>query len=170
MSVIDFKSTIDYWIIQLDAYTFPQLLLKPSLSSWSIGQVYMHIIENTDWFFGQVRTCITCNDNADMEASRAGKIMLHKNAFPDMQLEGPPDNDLTPQPKSKEEVYNELTRQKAEIAILTEQIKTTKFNGKTKHPGLEYFNASEWFQFAEMHQRHHMRQKARIDEFLKKHK
>ena len=27
--------------------------------------------------------------------------------------------------------------------------------GKTKHPGLNYFTAKEWLQFAEMHLRHH---------------
>jgi hypothetical protein len=34
---------------------------------------------------------------------------------------------------------------------------------KNKHPGLDYFNANEWLQFAEMHLRHHLRQKKRID-------
>ena len=38
--------------------------------------------------------------------------------------------------------------------------------GKTRHPGLLYFNAVEWLQFAEMHLRHHFRQKKRIDEQL----
>ena len=42
-----------------------------------------------------------------------------------------------------------------------------KYKGKTKHPGLGYFSAEEWLQFAEMHFRHHLRQKKRIDEFLK---
>lgn len=34
---------------------------------------------------------------------------------------------------------------------------------------LEKFNESyEWLQFSEMHMRHHLRQKARIEEFLNK--
>jgi hypothetical protein len=41
------------------------------------------------------------------------------------------------------------------------------FHGKTKHPGLGFFNANEWLQFAEMHLRHHLKQKERIEEFLK---
>ena len=43
----------------------------------------------------------------------------------------------------------------------------TVFNGKAKHPGLNYLNASEWLQFADMHMRHHLRQKKRIDDFLR---
>ncbi|HEV9036934.1 MAG TPA: hypothetical protein VGQ51_09945 [Puia sp.] len=38
--------------------------------------------------------------------------------------------------------------------------------GKTRHPGLHYFNSLEWLQFAEMHMRHHFRQKKRIDACL----
>jgi hypothetical protein len=167
MPIKDFQNIIDYYIHELSTYTFPQLLLKPSPTSWSIGQVYMHLIENTDWFFDQIRTCISCNDNADKEASKTGKEMLRKNEFPDLQLQGPPDNEFTPQPKSKKTILMELTRQKGEIAIIGEQIQTTRFKGKTKHPGLKYFNASEWFQFAEMHLRHHLRQKQRIDAFMR---
>jgi len=42
----------------------------------------------------------------------------------------------------------------------------SSFHGKSKHPGLGFFSASEWFQFAEMHLRHHLKQKERIDRFL----
>ena len=47
------------------------------------------------------------------------------------------------------------------------QIANSKSKGKTKHPGLNYFNANEWLQFAEMHLRHHLKQEKRIEEFLK---
>ena len=122
----------------------------------------MHLIENTDWFFDQVRCCISCNDNAHKEATATGKEMLLNNAFPDLQMEGPPHNDSTPQPKSKKAIYNELISQKEEIILLANQINSATFKGKTQHPGLEYFNANEWFQFAEMPLRHHLRQKACI--------
>jgi hypothetical protein len=39
---------------------------------------------------------------------------------------------------------------------------------ETQHPGLYHFSANEWYQFAEMHFRHHVRQKKRIDDYLKK--
>jgi hypothetical protein len=163
-----FHHAIDFWIAALDTYSISQLLTKPSPSSWSIGQVYMHLIENTDWFFEQVKSCISCDDNSDKESSPEGKQMLLKNEFPDFQLQGPPDNDFTAQPKSKKDILDELKRQKREVKALAEAIRNSRFAGKTQHPGLQYFNAAEWFQFAEMHLRHHMRQKKRIDEFLAK--
>jgi hypothetical protein len=38
--------------------------------------------------------------------------------------------------------------------------------GKTEHPGFLFFTALEWLRFAEMHMRHHLRQKKRIDDKL----
>ena len=55
---------------------------------------------------------------------------------------------------------------KDEIKSLEEILLNHPKPGKSKHPGLGYFNAQEWFLFAEIHMRHHFRQKARIDEFL----
>jgi hypothetical protein len=48
------------------------------------------------------------------------------------------------------------------------KITESPFGGKTKHPGLGYFSAHEWLQFADMHFRHHLRQKKRIDDFLER--
>jgi hypothetical protein len=166
MPVNNFQTSLHFWLTALDAYTLRQLLTKPSPSSWSIGQVYMHLIENTDWYFEQIKTCVSRNDHSNKQASEDGKKMLRQNEFPDLQLEGPPDNAFTPQPKSKKSIYKELIRQKLELEHLDELIRTSPFKGKTKHPGLNYFNANEWFQFGDMHLRHRLRQKMRIDEFL----
>ncbi len=43
----------------------------------------------------------------------------------------------------------------------------SNFYGKSLHPGFRYLAADEWLQLAEMHLRHHFRQKTRIDDFLK---
>jgi hypothetical protein len=46
------------------------------------------------------------------------------------------------------------------------KIINTRFKEKTKHPGFHYLNAIEWLQFIEMHFRHHLKQKKRIDKYL----
>ena len=107
------------------------------------------------------------NENALEEASPAAKTMFVANNFPDEVLEGPPSNADTPQPKSMEQLVRLLMSLKTEINRLEKLISKSRCNGKTKHPGLNYFNASEWFQFAEMHFRHHLRQRKGIDDFLK---
>ena len=167
MLIEDFTHTIDFWIKELEQYDFIRLCTNPSSNSWSIGQVYMHLIENTNWFIEQVKIAATTNDHEMEESSPAAKEMFFNNSFPDAVLEGPPDNANTPQPQSKEQLLSDLMKLKNEIRAAGILISGTTFKGKTKHPGLHYFSASEWFQFAEMHFRHHVRQKKRIDEFLK---
>jgi len=54
-----------------------------------------------------------------------------------------------------------------EMEQAAELISSNQPKGKSKHPGLGYFSAEEWLQFAEMHFRHHLTQKKLIDNYLK---
>ena len=133
------------------------------------GQVYMHLIYNTNYFLEQAKISATTNDNKNEDSSLAAKKLFLNNEFPDELIEGPPDNKSTPQPDSKEQLLGDLIELKNEINTIGVLISKNSFKGKTKHPGLNYFNANEWLQFAEMHFRHHLRQKKRIEDFLKLH-
>jgi hypothetical protein len=162
----DFNRTLDSWIQELEKYNFSQLCAKPSPSSWSLGQVFMHLIENTNYYMEQIRICVSSNDHENEEVSTHGKQMLFNNEFPDEIIEGPPENSRTLQPASKEELMRSLLKLKGEVRALEGLILQSTCRGKTKHPGLNYFSAKEWLQFADMHFRHHLRQKKRIDTFL----
>jgi len=162
----DFNNTIDIWISELERYNFEQLLAKPFLNGWSLGQVYMHIIHNTQHYIEQIRICVTGNSNFNEKASTAAQKMFRDNEFPNAMLEGPPSNADTPQPAAREQLIASLLEVKDEMNKAALQIAATSFKGKTKHPGLLYFTANEWLQFGEMHLRHHLRQKKRIDEAL----
>lgn len=167
MLIDDFNHGIDTWIEALHHYNFVQLCRKPSPDSWSLGQVYMHLIENTNYYIEQIKVCLSNNNNESMRPSDIAKTMFLNNDFPDELIEGPSSNNNTRQPVSKEDLQNSLFQIKHEMNHLYSLISQTNVHGKTKHPGLNYFSAKEWFQFAEMHLRHHLRQKKRIDEFLK---
>ncbi len=167
MPETDFSHTIDSWIKELEQYDFIQLCAKPSGSSWSIGQVYMHLMENTNYYLEQIRICVSTDDHENEDASSNAKIMFNNNEFPDEVIDGPSENSLTPQPESKEELMRSFRKLKDEVKAIEILISQSTCKGKTKHPGLNYFNAKEWLQFADMHFRHHLRQKKRIDAFLK---
>ncbi len=166
----NFTASLNYWINELDQYNFRQLCSKSSAYSWSLGQLYMHLIEQTNYYLEQIKICVATNDNANEEASAVAAIMFLDNEFPDKIIEGPPSNKYTPQPVSKEQLMRRLITLIQEMDEAGILISESAFKGKTKHPGLDYFNAGEWFQFAEMHFRHHESQKQRIDDFLKKNK
>jgi hypothetical protein len=162
-----FNQTIDAWIKESKRYNFTQLSAKPSATSWSLGQLYMHLIQSTHFFIKQIKICTANNDNVHEEAFNNAKVMFLNNEFPDMLLEGPPSNATTQQPVSKEHLVIELEQLKDELNKAEALISASQYRGKTRHFGLGYFTANEWLQFAEMHFRHHLRQKKRLDDFLK---
>jgi DinB family protein len=166
MVIENFNRTIDIWIDALERYDYTQLTTKPLPTSWSIGQVYMHLLDDTTYYIEQIEVCVANNDHASEHATSAGKIMLLNNDFPNEMLGGAPSNAYMPQPESKEKLIRDFLNLKAAMNNAAALISESLFHGKTKHPGLGYFSAKEWLQFADMHLRHHLRQKKRIDTFL----
>jgi hypothetical protein len=170
MNLEGFNLTMDNWITALDGYSYLQLCSKPLPASWSVGQVYVHLIEETKFYFEQIEICVVTNDHSEQNPTEEGESMLRNNSFPDQMLEGGPANAHIQQPVSKEELMISFKNLKDEMNRMAALIAATEFKGKTRHPGLGYFSAAQWFQFAEMHFRHHLRQKERIDDFLKANK
>lgn len=167
MLLKDFNNTIDGWIEALEQYSFTQLCARPSATSWSLGQLYTHLILDTNYYIEQIKICVATNDHVYEEASVFAKTIFSNNDFPDEMIEGASTNLSTPQPGTKEQLMYSLPGVKVEMNYLATLISTSTFKGKTKHPGLGYFDSNEWLQFAEIHFRHHLRQKKRLDDFLK---
>jgi hypothetical protein len=46
-------------------------------------------------------------------------------------------------------------------------MQTTKNIGKSEHPVFGFLNGFEWLQYSEMHMRHHLKQKQKIEGFLR---
>lgn len=158
--------SIDYWIKTLEQLSYEELLVKPSPLAWSYGQLYQHLVEDTGYFFDQVEVCLCTAENKEASASGFGLKVLENNAFPDMQIKGNPMNDTIPQPASKEALLEGLRNLKIRAHELVARVAVEGGVGKTKHPGLGYFSAAQWLQFVDIHFRHHLAQKNRIDDFL----
>lgn len=161
-----FNETIQKWIDFLDDYPLERLRQKPDENSWSLGQVYTHITDDTAWFVEQMTQAMKTNANSEKQMHEHARSMIQNNCFPDIMIEGPSTGISMPQPESKKDVRQKLLIIKAEVNALYASFDPSKAIGKTRHPGLLYFNTLDWLQFAEMHLRHHFRQKKRIDEML----
>ncbi|ACT92728.1 DinB family protein [Dyadobacter fermentans] len=168
MRVKDYHHTIDIWIKSLEPYDIARLLAQPAPGAWSLGQVYVHMLDETEFYFSQIKTCLASNDYAMEDCTSEAKAMLRNRAFPDMIIEGPPSNAYVRQPTSKELLIDRLLALKMIVDETAQLIATSLFHGKTRHPGLHYLSAEEWFAFSEMHFRHHLRQKERIEAFLER--
>jgi len=167
LTATEFNRAIDQWIEDVQQVSFIRICAKPSSTSWSLGQVGVHLLDATNYFFEQATRCLSTDEQATGEMKWNARVMFQNNEFPDEMIEGPASNQETPQPESKEKLLDGLLQLKAEINKVDKLISTSSSKGKTKHPGLNYFNAREWFQFAYMHFRHHERQKRRIETYLK---
>lgn len=161
-----FDATIQQWIDMLRDYTLEMLHRPPRPGSWSLGQVYIHIIDDTGWFAGEMKKALLSRADADKSMHSDARAMFDRNGFPDIQIEGPATNTYIPQPQCKEELARQLMAIKTTVDDLFRDFDPVVSAGKTRHPGLRYFSALEWLQFAEMHMRHHLRQKRRIDAVL----
>jgi len=166
MSIESFNKTIDEWTNALQGYTWEDLTAKQSLTTWSLGQLYNHLISETTYYIRRIDVCISSNRNANKEMTDEGKAMFHNNSFPDERLTGPPSNARVPQPTDKLVLITKFTRLKQTMNERAELMEKTSFHGKSKHPGLNYLNAAEWLQFADMHMRHHLKQKKRLEDYL----
>ena len=142
------------------------MCVQPAAHSWSLGQLYLHLINDTWYYIDQIKACLSGNDNAHREISAEARALFLQNSFPDKKIAGHPDNAFIPQPDSKDSLMFSLLQLSDEMIALEKLIIKAVFNGKTAHPGFKYLGAAEWFQLADMHFRHHLRQKKRIDEFL----
>jgi hypothetical protein len=166
MLINEFNAIADYWIAALDEYNFTQLCTRPSAAQWSVGQIYLHLVDDTYYYIEQMETCVSANKNAEKTMTAAARQLFNNNDFPDKQITGHPDNNLIPQPKSIMELRREMQKLKTAMNGMAARMFTTPFKGKAQHPGFEYLDAQEWLQLACMHFRHHLLQKKRIDAFL----
>lgn len=165
-----FNQTFDVWINALDDYTLGQLLARPSPTEWSLGQVYMHLIADTDFYIDQVRGCLASNGaDSDKGMPNFAIAIFANDAFPEARLNNPNNDINSPQPESVGQTRADMLRIRDEINSICADHDLAKVDGKAGHPGFGYFTAIEWLQFGEMHTRHHLRQKQRIDEALANH-
>lgn len=158
-----FNETIDVLIASLERYSLENLRRQPQAGRWSLGQMYTHIADDTTYFIEQMKAALATPGNSHESMHEDAKAMFARNAFPDIKIEGPATNTFIPQPDNKDGLKNRLVAIKQIINELFNNIDESNLRGKTAHPGLHYFTALEWLQFAEMHMRHHFRQKERIE-------
>lgn len=168
MEITKFNETIDNWIAELGRFSIGQLKIKPDERSWSLGQVYNHLIEETNWYNGQIELTLGNELNIEKATSDAAKILFKRGSFEDKRFQGDPFiSENVKQPTTVAQLKSELEHLKMKTnAIWVKIMNTSKF-GKSEHPGLGYLNSYEWIQYSEMHLRHHLKQKKRIEDFLK---
>lgn len=167
-SLSQFETVCAWWQKELEHYPLEKLLKKPADDSWSLGQLYLHLINSTlNFHLPEAQKCEQSMDNAGKNKKPPG-VVTYKllGGIPPIRIKVPPSNTYTPpQPESKKQIEEGLA-QTLEAMQRSMPVKQAKEQGKTEHPGLGFLNADEWYRLAAMHFNHHRLQKKRIDKFL----
>jgi hypothetical protein len=163
-----FQKNLVYWQTELARYTEADLAQTIDGQSWTLGQLYNHLIGSTLYFqLPEVTRCLESSKNRYRLKNIKGMwCFYYFKGFPPMKIYVPASDSYTPkQPSSKASLERDLQRIAEEMTEILPAF-DQNLKGKSKHPGLGFCNAKEWYLMVEMHWRHHLRQKAEFDSKL----
>ena len=160
------NEAIDYWIEEYKRYDFEKILRKPSENEWSMGQVGIHLwMSAKGFFFKNAEKCLS-KDGTEKGKSKkfAAHLIFTFKMLPPVKYEMPKQVAVVPkQPESKEQLIGKLEEIKRMSADYIHRIPQSDPELKTKHPFLGWLNTAEWITLCNIHCRHHVRQKKRIE-------
>lgn len=170
-SVVDaFQRTTDEWLAALDTYTPEDFVKKlPVEGEWNLQQVYGHIIEATESLaVPSIEKCLN-DGRRPTEATMNvwGRIFFLLGSFPPIRIRFKPRPDYQPRAIATiQDARAGLLRARDKVNAASTRIAAADPARKSRHPAFGALNAAEWLQFAEMHLRHHLRQKRRVERAL----
>ncbi|WP_458120790.1 DinB family protein [Paenibacillus sp. Z6-24] len=176
------EQQLDQYGQELHRYTLEQLTRQPSAQEWSLGQMYQHLIAAALYMqMGNIDKCImqyehdlqqhnAQPENPSAQSAAEGKTEMGENifengSFPPVRVKVPGVPEPA-QPESREQLLNGLEQVRIRARELAPQAAAVPARYTERHPSFGDLNAAEWMVLIEMHYRHHLHQKRRLDEFL----
>ncbi len=140
---------------------------KQSPEIWSIGQMYEHLTMSANHFFlKNIKYCFEQrNGQLGGQMNSMGENVFKYNSFPPIKVKVP-GNAPDPLANNQNYYFNELEKIAQQVESQFDSLATNDGLYKTQHPAFSWHNATEWFASFEMHHRHHLRQKAELEEYI----
>ncbi|GAA3402916.1 DinB family protein [Paenibacillus hodogayensis] len=157
---------------QLERYDMEQLTRSPEKNEWSLGQMYVHLIQSAlHMHLRHIESCREPGQQASNETAGSkteeGLAVFALGALPPIRIRVPASRAYTPsQPESKQQLTEGLQEVVRRMRQIEPELDSIPLSRTAAHPRLGALNAKEWFSLIEMHYRHHLRQKERLDVFL----
>ncbi|WP_339166812.1 DinB family protein [Paenibacillus sp. FSL R5-0341] len=161
------ETTVERYLAELNKLDMDSLLEKQSEEEWSIGQMYVHLIQSALFLhLHNVEKCLSSGDstlNSDEEKTELGRQVFKLGQFPPIPVKVPASPQYTPQPpESKDSLIDGLHMVVERMRSTEPLVYQASVNNKIYHPRLGALNAQEWFLLIEMHYRHHFLQLDRL--------
>ncbi|MNJ41359.1 DinB superfamily protein [compost metagenome] len=163
--------TVTQYIEELDHFSMDELLYTNNEDEWSIGQMYLHLIQSALFMqLANIRECLTGSEAARLhigDKTEQGKAVFEQGSFPPIRISVPASPAYTPsQPESKEQLITVLHKVMNKLKEIEPEVSQSSEQYQIPHPSFGPLNAQEWFLLIEMHYRHHLLQLARLKEQL----
>ena len=96
------ETAVEQYLAELNKLDMDSLHKKQSEEEWSIGQMYVHLIQSALFMhLHNVEQCLSSNDsalNSDEEKTELGRQVFESGHFPPVPVKVPPSPQYTPQP------------------------------------------------------------------------
>jgi hypothetical protein len=151
----------------LNQYSEVDFQRKKAQDVWSLGQMYEHLHSSHSFFIYQVKNCLEQRKGQiGGEKTETGENIYKYGTFPPIKVTIP-EKYRGPDPVAKPvaEYAEVLETMKTDFQALLEPLEQDLGAYKTQHARFGMLNALEWYKSAEMHLRHHLRQKQELEDF-----
>lgn len=163
--ILNNDQAIEIYKDRLQHYSEVQLRHISEEGTWSIGQMYLHLIEVAFEYLENVEACAEATEEQKLGKTEAGENLFERGGFPPIKIKLPDDPENTPSnSKRKDELMQGLIQVEEKMGEWQEKADVINPNFKVKHGGFGWLNAREWFDLIDMHFRHHFRQKTELEE------
>ncbi|MFF2158133.1 DinB family protein [Paenibacillus chitinolyticus] len=165
-----FEQLTETYIHELENYSLEELTRKPEEDQWSLGQMYVHLIGSVLYRHLPIMEACRTSSGSEEAAGKteSGVEAYARGSYPPIRIQIPPSKEYTPlQPESKEQLVSGLRDVISAMRAIQPTLVDIPTANTVTHPGFGELNAVEWFALVEMHYRHHLRQKERLDAFLR---
>ena len=167
---IDFEAIKNIWLDALNDYSSQQLQVKESPEIWSLGQVYSHWLDASHlYMLAKVRLCLeNPQKHSDGILSDLGKQLMETNEFPAIEVKVPVKTSVGPRNEGdKSIILGRIESLQEDMERMLEILAKNPESGRSGHRFFGFMDAYQWYRLIPIHMRHHLRQKVKIDRFLK---
>jgi hypothetical protein len=162
----DSSAIIEQYKRSLDGYSIEQLRYKCLEDVWSVGQMYIHVIDVSEEYIENIQTCIMATQEEPGDKTKDGMKVFSEKVWPDVRVKLDEPANATRNPESKDEIMAGLEQVLKKLEFWVDRVHEANQACKVRHGWFGWLNALEWYEMVGMHGMHHFRQKLRLDEKL----
>ncbi len=153
------RRTLDQLRALLEACPEEAWFRPPRPGAWSAAEVYDHIGRIAEGYaFPRLEQCLDGGSGAKGAGpGLLGRFVFWWRSIPgSWRIRAPFPKELLPQALTKEEARALLAHLRAKAEAYAPAVAAADPEARSRHFRLGWLNAAQWFQFVEIHHRHHL--------------